>query len=98
MTDVEAGLDELEEVAIREDWALALVQEAAFAHVFVSPACVSSCHVSSGRAICGECEWQISARIEDVGERRSAVFAYFVLGAIGVACARGLLAAQEALR
>lgn len=80
---VDAGLEELELAAAREQWAERLVEIAAFAHVGFSKVCTGYTMASSGRAICGNCEWQMSGRMSDAGEQRSGRFALFVLGAIG---------------
>lgn len=83
MSDVELGLEELEHAAAREQWAERLVELAAFSHVAFSKVCTGYTMVGGGRAVCGNCDWQLSGRMSDVGEERSAFFALFVLGVIG---------------
>lgn len=82
---VEEGLEELEAAAAREEWAEQLVQRAAFMHVAGEQGIFHRGYTlaSSGRAFCGLCSWQMSARLSDVGQERSGRFALFVLAAIG---------------
>lgn len=87
MTAVERALAELEEYGAGDDWATHVVEAAGFTHIAMSPACVGWCIIGSGRALCGLCEWQLSGRLDDVGEQRSARFALFALAMIGAAIA-----------
>lgn len=80
---IEEGLAELRAVGEHDDWAEALVQTSAWLHVDLSPDCTGWTMASSGRAVCGLCEWQCSARMTDAGEVRSARFVLFALAAIG---------------
>jgi hypothetical protein len=90
---VEAGLRELVQVAGNDQWASELVQTSAWMHLDRSPICLGYVMSSSGRAFCGRCQWQLSARLEDLGELRSARFAMFVLAWIGMIV--GVAAAEE---
>lgn len=80
---ISAALEELELAAARGQWAERLVELAAFAHVAYSKVCTGFTMVGSGRALCGNCEWQLSGRMDDAGEERSARFGLFVLGCFG---------------
>jgi hypothetical protein len=67
------------------DWAMRLVEWSAFMHVDASAGrCRGYTMSSSGRAICGFCRWELSGRMEDAGEERSARFALYVLASIGL--------------
>lgn len=85
---VEAGLEELEAAAAREHWAESLIQQAAFMHIRFDSNCRGYTMASSGRAFCGSCQWEMSARLSDVGQARSGRFALFVLAVIGETFAR----------
>jgi hypothetical protein len=92
VTAVDAGLSELEQFGIADDWADRLVEATAFRHIARSPECRGYTIVSSGRSLCGNCEWQLSGRMSDAGELRSARFALAALATIGLA----VEAAEEA--
>lgn len=87
MTAVEVALDEIEDYGEGDDWAVHLVELAAFHHIAGNAPCVGFCIVGAGRALCGNCEWQLSGRMDDRGEQRSARFALFALAMIGAAVA-----------
>jgi hypothetical protein len=87
VTAVEQGLAELEEFGAGDDWAANIVEAAAFRHIATRRDCLGYCITSSGRVVCGMCGWSLSARMEDVGEIRSAEFAHFALATIGAAIA-----------
>lgn len=87
MTAVEAGLAELAEYGVNDSWAAALVESAAFYHLAGNAPCIGYTSASSGRALCGNCGWQLSGRLDDRGEERSARFVLFALAAIGEAVA-----------
>jgi hypothetical protein len=70
-----------------DDWAEAIVQAAAFAHVRASPGCRGYTHWSSGGAGCGWCRWGMSARMGDAGTPSSARFAQAALARVGQAIA-----------
>lgn len=75
-----------------DDWAEALVQEAAVRHMQAGH--VGYTMQSSGAAWCGRCGWRLSARPQDVGTMGGALFAYAALGRVGevVALAIGTVA------
>ena len=66
-----------------DQWATSLVLRAAFMHIRLSRSCIGYTIASSGRTICGACEWRLSARLADAGELGGARFALFALAAIG---------------
>jgi hypothetical protein len=70
-----------------DDWADGIVQAAAFAHVRVSPSCRGYTTWSSGRAGCGLCRWNMSARLADAGTLGSAGFAQAAIARVGQAIA-----------
>lgn len=87
MTAIEIALDELEEYGAGDDWADRIVEACAFRHIEASPRCRGYCMFGAGRALCGLCEWQLSGRLDDRGEARSARFAMCALATFGLAIA-----------
>lgn len=84
MSGVEQGLDEID-MLVADNWAECIVEAEAFRHIADHPACLGYCMASSGCAVCGNCDWQLSGRMDDVGEARSARFAFAALATIGLA-------------
>lgn len=82
---------------VRDEWAEDLVHASAFRHVRAEPACTGYTMASSGRTTCWRCGWQLSGRLEDVGEVRSARFAYAALARVGEALHQALAVVAQAL-
>lgn len=87
-SDIESALAELVDATDRDRWPYVLVGRAGFAHVAGNSPCVGYTILNDGRALCGNCGWQLSARLSDAGEERSMRFVLFALAAIGQ-CLRG---------
>jgi hypothetical protein len=68
-----------------DDWAEAIVQDAAFRHVARSRLCRGYTMSTSGRAWCGSCSWCLSGRPQDAATRGGARFAQAALGRVGEA-------------
>jgi hypothetical protein len=80
-----------------DDWAEVLVQTAAFGHIRVSPGCRGYTTWNSGRAACGLCGWEMSARMGEVGMPGSAWFAQAALARYGQVIALAVGAVVQAL-
>jgi hypothetical protein len=88
MSGIENGLLELaREAWSHDDWAFDLVVAASFRHAMANVECVGFTITSAGRAVCGNCGWAVSGRLDDAGEERSARFALCALARIGEAVA-----------